>query len=179
MHKKMMGLPAYVWVGAAVAGLLIGLYLRSRSGSSTTTVPTSTGGATTTVPTDNSTVDPGNLTGAVSGGGFAPPTQGLDPSTLSALLAGNASGDTPASGTPDLSAAVNNLANTLAGGLNIASSAGAGSSAAGKTAAPQTPKPAVKPPTVTKLKSGATLTTYASGKVVEKAPGKSAYVVKK
>jgi hypothetical protein len=34
--KKLMGLPTYVWVGVVAAGLLLGLYLRSKGSSSST-----------------------------------------------------------------------------------------------------------------------------------------------
>lgn len=173
-----MGLPAYVWLGAAAVGLLVGLYLRSRGSSTTTT------NVGTAVPATTAT-DTGDFGNATAGGSIAPAGTGLDPGTVAALLGGDSSG-----GDSPLADSINNLAATILGGgvaaPQIASSAGSGSSAVGKAASPPksgtTPKPASKPqapPVVKILKNGAKLTTYADGHQTEQAPGKNAYVVKK
>lgn len=49
--KKIMGLPVYVWVGALAAGLLLGLYLRSRGSSSGSTAAASPAVDTSSTPT--------------------------------------------------------------------------------------------------------------------------------
>lgn len=178
MHKKLMGLPAYVWLGAAVAGLFLGLYLRSRSSG------TSTANTGTAVPVETSTdTSSFPVAGVAAGGTLAPASPGLDPATVAALLGGDASGGGTSS--PTIADAVNNLAATISqGGLaatNIASSGGSGSSAAGKGVV-STPKEASTPqapPVVKQLKNGAKLTILPNGREIEQAPGKKPYVVKR
>jgi hypothetical protein len=117
--KKIMGLPLPVWLGVAAAGLLLGIYLR-RKGSST---------SSTLLPAPTPVADSGSITGGVSGGGVAPAAPGIDPSTLSELLAGNAS----LGGSLDSNTAAQGSLIDAIGQLvyNIGSSAGSGSSAQG------------------------------------------------
>jgi hypothetical protein len=52
---KLMGLPTYAWVGVIAAGLLLGIYLRSRGGSSSSSSPA---------------VDTSSVPASVGGGGY-------------------------------------------------------------------------------------------------------------
>lgn len=177
MSKKVAGLPLYIWIGAAVGGLFLGLWLRSRSQAGTVAgaaVPVATTGTGNVVP-----IDTGSLTSALAGGGVAPASPGLDPALLSDLMSGfYSSTNTLASSGESAAVAAQANALTLAGdsqdrvltlATNIASSAGAGSSSVGKgSSQPLVAKPAPKPPTKKVAAAPVTHYTYKTQVPVKK-----------
>lgn len=84
LGRKVGPLPVYGWILVVGGGLLVGLWLRHRLGSSS--------GAVATTPTTSSTLLPGDATAGSSGGsvgaGVAPASSGLDPG-LEALVLGS------------------------------------------------------------------------------------------
>src|SRR4051812_41895144 len=110
-----MGLPTYVWLGVIAGGLLLGLYLRSRGGSSNSTA------SNASYPT--SLTD--GLSGQSAGGNTAADTSALDSSTIADHV----------NGIGTLTGAVQADTEQLAGLTdvvgNVGSSGGSGASAAG------------------------------------------------
>lgn len=196
LRRKVGPFPLWVYL---VVGLVLAVYLyRHRSSSSSSTASTSSAS-----PTDSGTVtDTGGAGGpsGVSGSQGSTVTASPDysatleqlqqgQSDIASILAGLASSgssqaagtnvDTYGNATPDSSQGVGPGAN--GGYANPPPSSGGNS---GPAATPSTHQTTVaKQPfggvvSTRKLKNGATLTTYASGRQVEQLPGKSAYVVK-
>lgn len=119
MDKKLGGLSMKVWIGVAIAGLAVGLYLRHRAANSTSTIAsTSSQPLSTSVPTS------GDIGTALAGGGVSPAPAALDTGTVNDLLAGQAaqsqSEDALTQGIGGLVDAIGTLV------YNVGSSAGAG-----------------------------------------------------
>lgn len=150
--KKFMGLPVVVWLGVAAAGLLLGIYLRSRGGGGSSE-PTS-GWQPITLP---GFPEQGSITDAVAGGGVAPAGAGLDPAIMNDLFTGQAEqGQAITTLTTHVDGLVDSIGSLV---YAIPSSGGSGASATGnapaqkpppiKTAtkpAPKKPLPKPKPP---------------------------------
>lgn len=192
LTKKMGPLPAYAWVLAIVGGLLVARYLRAQSASKTDTSSTDTSSTDTTSTDAAKTLASGTdigLTGALPNqvqGGFVDPINEAQTGALfdqlgNALsiltdLAGNIRdgfGAGPNTDTQQPSLDPNNVTSPVGG----------------DGAPPASNPPVSRAPAAqsnqgvivkqVKLKNGATLTTFADGRVEEKMPGKSAYVVKR
>lgn len=145
MSKKLLGLPLPVWLGVAAAGLLLGIYLRRRSSTSTAT------GSSTSFPTSDpnagTSAASGDIGSALAGGGVAPTGSGYDPTTQNNLLAGiGTSIDAETQAISGLADALGVFA------YNIPSSAGGGSSVIGQdsshpliTSTYPAPKPKAQP----------------------------------
>lgn len=150
MKTKIMGLPLPVWLGVAAAGLLLGLYLRSRTRTSTAV------GSGTSYPTSDPNAGyASDIGSAVSGGGVAPTPSGYDPATTNSLLAGLGSS------IDQNTATEGNLVDAIGSLIyNVPSSAGSGSSVTGGqarnpvTSTSTTPKTKRQPATKTKAPSG-------------------------
>lgn len=195
--KKVGPLPVWAWVATAVGTYLAYRYFSGASASTTTPAATDTTGATGT-PVDTSGLGSGTVTGS------SPDTSGYQPfsdlisqiesqnaSLLSAILdqGGLAGGTTgSSSGAGDGGTGIDVVATAskspyVNGGTQKtipASTRNFAEAAVAKTAAGAATGTKVAFGGVVstkKLKNGATLTTYASGRQVEQAPGKSAYVV--
>lgn len=181
--KKLLGLPLYVWLGAAAAGLLLGLYLRSRAKSAAAN--TSTAGGGTAVPV-NLPTDQGNIATGAAGGGVAPASPGFDPATVAALLGGQFD-DLTQLAAVGTEASVTNGANALslasdavnylgAAVLNIPSSGGSGASVVGKVTQPApavlSPQKKVPVPAPVKVVAAAKPAKVAAPKPAPKAPAK-------
>ncbi len=196
--KKVGPLPVWAWVATAVGTYLAYRYFSGASASTMTPAATDTTGATGT-PVDTSGLGGGTVTGS------SPDTSGYQPfsdlisqlesqnaSLLSAVLdqGGLAGGTTgSSSGAGDGGTGIDVVATTskspyVNGGTQKtipASTRNFAEAAVAKTAAGAATgtKVAFGGVVSTKtLKNGATLTTYASGRQVEQAKGKSAYVVR-
>lgn len=178
LKKKVAGLPLFVWLGVAVVGLGLGWYLRRNSSSSGSLAASPTDAASSG--TDSGTADLGS---ALSGGGIASPTMGTDPYADSSVL-GDIRGkaedaltesDQNASAIGDIQTSFQGMQQAIADDVasvlgNVGSSGGSGASAAGKSSTSTLDKVVSR---IT-LKSGAKVTTFASGRKVQSAtPGKA------
>lgn len=196
--KKVGPLPVWAWVATAVGTYLAYRYFSGASASTTTPAATDTTGATGT-PVDTSGLGGGTVTGS------SPDTSGYQPfsdlisqlesqnaSLLSAVLdqgglAGGTTGSSSGSGdgggggggggaTASKSPYVNGgTQKTISASTRNFAEAAVAKTAAGAATGTKVAFGGVV--STKKLKNGATLTTYASGRQVEQAPGKSAYVV--
>jgi hypothetical protein len=127
MTGKLMGLSPKVWIGVAIGGLVLGLWLRHRSSSSGTLASASA------IPVDlPATVSSpmGSIDNGVAGGGLpSPSVNTFDPSTVSDLLAGLASSTGAEQVLTEQTQGLTDAIGSLV--FAMPSSAGAGSSAAG------------------------------------------------
>lgn len=154
LKKKVGGLPLYVWLGVAVVGFGVGLYLRRRGG---------TAGPQTAAPVGVPT-DQGSLTNGAAGGGVAPGSNGFDPSVFQDWLsqqlqplqnAADWARGTIQQNEAGVAAATDQISqlqseiDALVGGggpvANVGSSGGSGASGTGKKRPGRTPKPKAKP----------------------------------
>lgn len=142
MSKKLMGLPVPVWIGVAVGGLLLGLYLRHRASSSSGGTDQTSAPPLSTSPSGG-TGDSGSITGGVAGGGVAPASPGIDPATVQNLLSGYANVIT---GEQQQEQNLTDLVGALI--YQIGSSGGSGAS--GGNGGGGSPSPTTSPPPVTK-----------------------------
>jgi hypothetical protein len=146
--KQIGGLSWKIWVGVAIAGLALGIYLRKRGGTSTDV------GAATSYPLSIQQPSTGTLDGAVAGGGINSAAPAIDPSTLNDLLAGNASLSAAEQTLIEQTQGLTDAIGTLV--YNVGSSGGSGSSADGNSPNPTVPpystatKPVQKTPAVSK-----------------------------
>ena len=154
-----MGLPVYVWLGVAAAGLLLGIYLR-RSGSGSSE-PTS-GMIPITLPG----LDPGaSLTDAIAGGGVGGSGWGTDPAITNDLLSGQAEqGQALTTLTTHVDGLIDSIGSLV---YSVPSSGGSGASATGNAPAPTQSSPissSTPAPKNVAPKSPTRYYTYAPGK---------------
>lgn len=84
---KLMGLPTYVWIGAIAAGLLLGLYLRSKgSGSSSSTAAATPAVDTSSVPASFDSGGSGDAFTGLSGSSVGGSTAASTDNGMSDLL---------------------------------------------------------------------------------------------
>ena len=190
ISKKVGPLPLWAWVLIGAAAVYW-FYSRSSSAAGATTTA-----AGTTDTSSGTTATDASLGGQVSAG--APADTGSATSDLLSSLGAQNSSLVQALLTQEQD--VVGLASAQISALSTSTAAGSFTSQVNPGGRPDVPytTPTISPqpgtpntpvvthaaasavaPKVTKLKSGATLTTYASGREVEQAPGKTAYVVKK
>ena len=200
--KKVGPLPVWAWVATAVGTYLAYRYFSGASASTTTPAATDTTGATGT-PVDTSGLGGGTVTGSSPDtSGYQPfsdlisQLESQNASLISAVLTyegglgGGTTGsypggmtDTNPPPTTSTTSAVASKSPYVNGGTQRtipASTRNFAQAAVAKTAAGAATGTKVAFGGVVstkKLTNGATLTTYASGRQVEQAPGKSAYVV--
>lgn len=202
LTKKLGPLPVWVWVATAVGTYLAYRYFTGANASAAqVTTPSSTDSSGTTgTPTDTSGLTGGSVTGSTpdtSGytaySDILSQLEGQNASLTSALLAGESNytasglssggggGSSSGSGAP--ASTVASKSPYISGGTQSTiptSTPNFAQAAVAKTAAGAATGTKLAFGGVTSvktLKNGATLTTYASGRKVEQAKGKSAYVV--
>jgi hypothetical protein len=127
MNGKLMGLSPKVWIGVAIGGLVLGLWLRHRSSSSGTLASASA--IPVSIPATVSS-PLGSIDNGVAGGGLPGSTVNtFDPSTANDLLAGLASHTGAEQALTEQTAGLTDAIGSLV--FSMPSSAGSGSSAAG------------------------------------------------
>jgi hypothetical protein len=174
LTRKLGPLPFWAWAAIGAAGLYWYRH-RTASGAAATT------GAASTTPLAGSSSGLGGALGdsGSGGGGSSAPADTTTPGTTPITGVAGISGVIPDVTGASLTAASTNTPPgyqfpTAASDPNFAADAAAKSAAAAAAGAAQRFGGVTGTQT---LSSGATLTTYASGREVEQAPGKSAYVV--
>lgn len=169
LTRKIGPLPFWAWAAIGFAGVY---YWRHRSSAPAA----STVGLTTPASTAAGLGDLGTGSGSSGGGSSSPlDTGSLTSPDLGTIPFGGTFGASPTAqaGVTPVSANTNYLLPTPASSANFAAEASAKSAAAIAAGANPRFGGVVATPT---LATGAQLTRYASGRTVEQAPGKSAYV---
>jgi hypothetical protein len=193
LKQKLGPLPAWAWLGIAAVGVFLWrrhqgasatqgagttLGTDTSSGGADTGAGTATGGGSggggdspgTTSPVDDNGLGP---TGRYGGGPAAPP-----PTTTSGGGTASSPATGPGAAAQAQAAATKKVAQTPVAATNPNfAAAERAKTAAAKQAGVPVAFGGVS--SVSHLKNGATLTTFASGRKVEQVKGKSAYVVKK
>lgn len=196
LHEKKFGLPIWAWA-LVIAGVVFALYWWHKKHSAATSQDTSNA---TPLDAGAAAAQPDSEAGSGGGGGGIPDLSGIGSASVPYTVDSTpypyfdigAGGEAPVQLSPDGSSSSTQTAQpsqTASSSLvkiaetpvsaknpNFAQAAQA-RTAAGQASGTAVPFGGVVG--VTKLKSGATLTTYATGRQVEQAPGKSAYVTKK
>lgn len=194
LREKKFGLPVWAWV-LIIGGLIFAVYYyykKKAVSSGANASPLDSGAAAQNISPDaGAPVDTGSASpdasgiGVPSGGGMPFGTDGntvpwesgaVSPLTLSTIPDQTSSNPVP--NQPAVSSSLLKIAETpvSAKTQNFAQAAQA-RTAAGRAAGVNVPFGGVTG--IQRLKNGATVTTYASGRKVEQARGKSAYVIKK
>lgn len=193
LTRKVGPLPVWAWAAIVLVIAFI-VWRRRKSSTAGTTSGASPGGATIVTGNTPATAGPQDAALAGQPSTATPPAAGLDPATLDSLVgpdsplvsALNALALAPYTApTPDATASG---AGTGGGAVSTPTiGASTGGFTPTTTVAHSTPlappaKPAPAKPfggivSKVRLKNGATLTTYASGRKIEHAPGRSPYVV--
>lgn len=198
LGKKIGPLPLWAWIGVGIAGIIAGRYLQSRigagqsaasAGAAAPDLGTGAAGVGSSYPDFGGAVS----SGAAGDGGIAPAPSGIDPSqyvqdVIAAFGQGQASQGSFLSGFQT----AEGFFGSPGGGYTPPAPVATGGGPTGIANPPTAPIPSSTTTSLGKAaapfggilstrttKAGVKITTYRSGRVVEQAPGKTAYIAKK